>query len=104
LQTFSVYHFFTSQTGRGNRWVCETRKSLQSKLQRFLGDGCNGKSSQTIVLMQAANNQLRVRTVEALDAIAACILLFSSGYHVNMSYISYDELYDIVPLIFATIL
>ena len=53
--------------------------------------------------MQAANNQLRVRTVEALDAIAACNILFSSGYHANMSYISYDELYDIVPLIFATI-
>ena len=56
-----------------------------------------------MVLMQAANNQQRVRTVEALDAIAACIILFSSGYHVNMSYISYDELYDIVPVIFATI-
>jgi len=56
-----------------------------------------------MVLMQAANNQQRVRTVEALDAIAACIILFSLGYHVNMSYISYDELYDIVPLIFATI-
>ena len=53
--------------------------------------------------MQAANNQQRVRTVEALDAIAACIILFLLGYHVNMSYISYDELYDIVPLIFATI-
>ena len=56
-----------------------------------------------MVLMQAANNQQRVRTEEALDAIAACIILFSLGYHVNMSYISYDELYDIVPLIFATI-
>ena len=74
-------------------------------MQRILGvsNGCNGKSNSTIVLMQAANNQQRVRTVEALDAIAACIILFSLGYHVNMSYISYDELYDIVPLIFATI-